>query len=84
MRYREANPIQRFIRWSAATAPVSWVYVRVLHHIDRPIYRLTRGRHTFVNWVSALPVVMLATTGPRPGSSACGRCLACPTAPTWW
>jgi deazaflavin-dependent oxidoreductase (nitroreductase family) len=65
VRYREANLIQRFMRWSAATAPMSWVYVRVLHHIDRPIYRLTRGRHTFVNLVSGLPVVMLTTTGAR-------------------
>jgi deazaflavin-dependent oxidoreductase (nitroreductase family) len=46
---------------------VSWLYVRVLHHIDRPIYRLTRGRHTFVNWVSRLPVVMLTTTGAKTG-----------------
>jgi hypothetical protein len=67
VRYREANPFQRFMRWSAATAPVSWLYVRVLHHIDRLIYRLTRGRHTFVNWVSGLPVVMLTTTGAKTG-----------------
>jgi deazaflavin-dependent oxidoreductase (nitroreductase family) len=67
VRYREANPFQRFMRWSAATAPVSWLYVRVLHHIDRLIYRLTRGRHTFVSWVSGLPVVMLTTTGAKTG-----------------
>ena len=67
MRHRDANPIQRFIRWSAATAPVSWLYMRVLHHIDRPIYRLTRGRHTAVNLVSGLPVVMLTTTGAKTG-----------------
>jgi F420H(2)-dependent quinone reductase len=67
VRYKEANPIQRFIRWSAATAPVPWLYVRVLHHIDRPIYRLTRGRHTAVNLVSGLPVVMLTTTGAKTG-----------------
>ena len=53
------------MRWSAATAPVSWVYGRVLHHIDRPLYRLTRGRHSFVSLVSGLPVVMLTTTGAR-------------------
>jgi hypothetical protein len=27
----------------------------VLHHIDRLVYRLTRGRHTFVTWVSGFP-----------------------------
>jgi deazaflavin-dependent oxidoreductase (nitroreductase family) len=67
VRYREANPIQRFMRWSAATAPMSWLYVGVLHHIDRPIYRLTRGRHTLVSLVSGLPVVMLTTTGAKTG-----------------
>jgi hypothetical protein len=40
MRYRGANPIQRFLRWSAVTAPMSWLYPRVLHHINRLIYRL--------------------------------------------
>jgi deazaflavin-dependent oxidoreductase (nitroreductase family) len=67
VRYRQANRIQRFMRWSAATAPISWLYVRVLHHIDRPIYRLTRGRHSFVSMVSGLPVVMLTTTGAKTG-----------------
>jgi hypothetical protein len=70
VRYREATPLQRLLRWSAATAPVSWGYVRVLHHLDRLGYRLTRGRHTFSSRVSGLPVVMLTTTGPRPDSSA--------------
>ena len=70
MRYREATPIQRFMRWSAATALMSWLYVRVLHHIDWLIYRLTRGGHTFVNWVSGLPVVMLTTTGAKTGAAA--------------
>jgi len=41
VRCREATPLQRLLRWSAATAPVSWVYVRVLHHLDQLSYRLT-------------------------------------------
>ena len=67
MRYREATPIQRFVCWSAAMAPVSWVYVRVLHHLDQLSYRLTRGRHTFSSWLAGLPVVMLTTTGAKTG-----------------
>jgi deazaflavin-dependent oxidoreductase (nitroreductase family) len=39
----------------------------VLHHLDRRVYRLTRGRHTLANLVSGLPVVMLTTTGARTG-----------------
>jgi F420H(2)-dependent quinone reductase len=84
VRYREANPIQRFMRWSAATAPMSWLYVRVLHHIDRPIYRLTRGRHTLVSLVSGLPVVMLTTTGAKTGQQRVWPVLGLPDGTTWW
>lgn len=41
--------------------------VRTLHHIDRSVFRLTRGRHTFVSLVTGAPVVMLTTTGARSG-----------------
>jgi deazaflavin-dependent oxidoreductase (nitroreductase family) len=67
VRYGEANPIQRFMRWSGATAPMSWLDARALHHIDRLVYRRTRGRRTFTSWVSGLPVVMLTTTGAKSG-----------------
>src|SRR5947209_1572003 len=36
-------------------------------HLDRPIHRLTRGRHTMGSLLSGLPVVMLTTTGARSG-----------------
>jgi deazaflavin-dependent oxidoreductase (nitroreductase family) len=65
--YEEANPIKRFMRRLASLAPISWLFARVLHHIDRPIYRLSRGRYTFTSWVSGLPVVMLTSTGARTG-----------------
>ena len=76
VRYRDANPIQRFLRRSAATAPASWLYARVLHHADRLAYRRTRGRHTLSSRLSGLPVVMLTTTGAKTGQRrttvACG------------
>ena len=65
--YEQANLVQRIIRRFAATGPGSWLFARVLHRIDRPVYRLTRGRHTLANLVSGLPVVMLTTTGARSG-----------------
>lgn len=67
MIYTEANPYYRFMRNFAATRPVSWLFARTLHHVDRPVFRLTRGRHTFASFVSGLPVVMLTTTGARSG-----------------
>jgi len=46
---------------------MSWLYARTLHHLDRWVYRATRGRTTFVSWVTGLPVVLLTTTGAKSG-----------------
>jgi deazaflavin-dependent oxidoreductase (nitroreductase family) len=51
-----------------------------MHHIDRPVYRLTGGRHTFASLVSGLPVVMLTTTGARTGVPRTVPVLGLPTA----
>ena len=67
MRYARANAAQRALRRLGASRPGSWLFVRILHHIDRPVHRVTRGRHTFASLVSGLPVVMLTTTGARSG-----------------
>jgi deazaflavin-dependent oxidoreductase (nitroreductase family) len=65
--YKEANSLQRLLRKFAASAPGSWLFARILHRIDRPVYRMTKGRHTFASLLSGLPVVMLKTTGARSG-----------------
>ncbi|MDP9457055.1 MAG: nitroreductase family deazaflavin-dependent oxidoreductase [Actinomycetota bacterium] len=65
--YKDANAFYRFMRSLGAIAPVSWFFARTLHHLDTPVYRLTKGRHTFANLVSGLPVVMLTTVGRRSG-----------------
>jgi deazaflavin-dependent oxidoreductase (nitroreductase family) len=65
--FREANPLHKAVRVTAAWRPVSWFYARALHHIDRIVYRVTRGRATFTSWVAGLPIVMLTTTGARSG-----------------
>jgi deazaflavin-dependent oxidoreductase (nitroreductase family) len=65
--FRQANPLRRMVRATAAWPPISWLYARTLHHLDRLVYRLTGGRATFVSWVAGLPVVMLTTTGAKTG-----------------
>jgi deazaflavin-dependent oxidoreductase (nitroreductase family) len=64
---RQANAFRRMVRVTAAWRPLSWFYARTLHHADRAVYRLTRGRATFVSWVTGLPIVMLTTTGAKSG-----------------
>ncbi len=73
------NALQRALRRFAASRPGSWLFARILHRIDRPVYRLTRGRHTFASLVSGLPVVMLTTTGARSGRPRSVPVLGLPT-----
>jgi deazaflavin-dependent oxidoreductase (nitroreductase family) len=77
--YDQANPIQRGLRRFAASGPGSWLFARLLDHLDRPVYRLTGGRHTFASLVSGLPVVMLTTTGKRSGRPRTVPLLGLPT-----
>ena len=65
--YDRANPVQRALRRLAASGPGSWLFARVLHRIDKPVFKLTRGRHTLASLLSGIPVVMLTTTGAKSG-----------------
>jgi deazaflavin-dependent oxidoreductase (nitroreductase family) len=67
------------MRGFAASGPGSWLFARVLHRIDRPVHRLSRGRYTFASLVSGLPVVMLTTTGARSGVPRSVPVLGLPT-----
>src|SRR5436305_9809121 len=77
--YDRANILQRILRRFAASGPGSWLFARVLHRIDRPVHRLTRGRHTFSSLVSGMPVVMLTTTGAKTGNPRTVPVLGIPT-----
>lgn len=63
--FDRANAVQRALRRLAASGPGAWLFARVLFRIDRPVYRLTRGRHTFASLLSGIPVVMITTIGAR-------------------
>jgi deazaflavin-dependent oxidoreductase (nitroreductase family) len=65
--HRDANLFRRIVRTTASWRPLSLFYARTLHHIDRLVYRLTRGRATFASWTAGLPIVMLTTTGAKSG-----------------
>jgi deazaflavin-dependent oxidoreductase (nitroreductase family) len=77
--YDKANLLQRALRSFGASGPGSWLFARVLHHVDRPVHRLTGGRHTFASLISGLPVVMLTTTGARSGRRRTVPLLGLPT-----
>lgn len=77
--YAHANPIQRGLRRFGASPLGSWLLARLLLHLDRPMYRITRGRHTLASLVSGLPVVILTTTGARSGRARSVPVLGLPT-----
>ena len=77
--YDQANAVQRFLRRIAASGPGAWLFARILHHIDRPIDRLTRGRCTLASLLSGLPIVMLTTTGAKSGEPRTVPVLGIPT-----
>jgi deazaflavin-dependent oxidoreductase (nitroreductase family) len=77
-RHAEANPLRRAIRRSAGWKPLSWLYARTLHLIDRAVFRLTRGRATFTSWLADLPVAWLTTTGAKSGVQRTSPVVAIP------
>jgi deazaflavin-dependent oxidoreductase (nitroreductase family) len=78
--YDRANVVQRLVRRFAASGLGSWVFALVLDRVDRPVYRLTRGRYTLSSLVSGLPVVMLTTTGAKSGKRRTVPVLGIPAA----
>lgn len=66
-RYAEASGLHRFIRRLAAKGPAIWVFSRILHHLDRMVFRLTNGRQTAASIFTGLPVIHLTTIGAKSG-----------------
>lgn len=77
--FENATAVQRALRRVAASGPGAWLFARVLYRIDRPVYRITRGRHTFASLLSGIPVVMITTTGARSGRPRTVPVLGLPT-----
>jgi deazaflavin-dependent oxidoreductase (nitroreductase family) len=67
LRIRHANFVQGAMQAVAASKPGSWLFARTMHHIDKPLFRSTRGRVTLPGLMAGLPVIMLTTTGARSG-----------------
>jgi deazaflavin-dependent oxidoreductase (nitroreductase family) len=65
--YNEAGILRRLIRRTAATRPMTWLYLRILQRADQFVYGLTRGRTTLSSWLAGLPIVMLTTIGAKTG-----------------
>lgn len=65
--YADELAFRRLVRQTAATRPMTWLYIRIEKPIDQFVYRISRGWTTASALLSGLPVVMLTTTGARTG-----------------
>jgi deazaflavin-dependent oxidoreductase (nitroreductase family) len=77
--YDQANGLQRFVRRFASSGPGSWIFARVSHRLDRPVYRVTDGRHTVASMIAGLPILMLTTTGAKSGKKRMVPVVGLPT-----
>jgi deazaflavin-dependent oxidoreductase (nitroreductase family) len=79
MRYSEANAFQRGVRRFASSGPGSWLFLRLAHRLDKPVFKATRGRHTLANLLAGLPIAMITTTGRKSGQKRTVPVLGLPT-----
>jgi deazaflavin-dependent oxidoreductase (nitroreductase family) len=79
MDYARANPLQRALRRFASSAPGSWLFARVLHRVDKPVFRLSGQRFTLTSLLAGLPMAMLTTTGAKSGKPRTVPVLGLPT-----
>ena len=65
--YDQVGPFPRFIRRTAGTRPMAWLYGHIQEPLDRLVYRLTDGRATLTTWLGDVEMTMLTTTGAKTG-----------------
>jgi len=64
---KDPNAVQRSMQRIAGSRPGAWLFSKTLHHVDKPLLRLSRGRLTVPSLTSGLPVITLTTTGAKTG-----------------
>ncbi len=61
------NRVQRILHFIPKSKAGSWFFARTLHHLDRPVLRMTHGRQSMTALMSGLPVVAVTTIGAKSG-----------------
>jgi deazaflavin-dependent oxidoreductase (nitroreductase family) len=61
------NGVQQFLQFIPKSKLGAWFAARILHHIDRPMLRLSRGRFSVTSALAGLPMVTATTIGAKSG-----------------
>lgn len=62
------NALQRGVWVISASRPGSWLFARSLHHIDKAVLAVSRGRLTSAGPLAGIPVLTVTSTGARTGA----------------
>lgn len=81
--FDEANVVQRALRRLVGSRPGSWVSKRVLHRIDLVAHRIAPHRSPPTQWLAAVPIGLLTTTGARSGEPRTVPLLLAPLDDGW-
>ena len=73
-----SNLFHRFSQGVASSKPGSWFFSRILHRMDRPVFRLSNGKYTAASILAGLPIIMLTTTGAKSGQARTVPLIAIP------
>jgi deazaflavin-dependent oxidoreductase (nitroreductase family) len=76
--FARAGTVHRSLRTFASTRPGAWVFARLAHHLDRPVFRLSGGKRSAASIIAGLPLVMVTTTGAKSGKPRTVPLLAFP------
>lgn len=63
----QPNAVQRGLHPILRTRLSGWFLARTLHHLDRPVLRLSHGRYSLTSALAGLPVVAVTTIGAKSG-----------------
>lgn len=62
------NTAQRAAWAVSSSRPGSWLFARSLHHVDKALLAVSRGRLTSAGLLAGIPVLTVTTTGARTGA----------------
>jgi deazaflavin-dependent oxidoreductase (nitroreductase family) len=65
--YRQARPLHRLARRTAATRPMARIYGVIQQPLDQLVYRFTGGMTSATSWLAGVEITMLTTTGAKTG-----------------
>lgn len=75
---KQPNLIHRVNRGISSSRSGAWFFSRVMHHLDRPVFRLSSGKYSAASFLAGTPLVMLTSIGAKSGKERTVPLLAIP------